>query len=48
MQRLFNYGIEDSGAALSVPDGEDVSRMRDVIASHLNRSASRHAPVTFD
>jgi hypothetical protein len=33
---------------LMVPDGEDVARMREVVASHLDRFAFREAPLTFD
>ena len=33
---------------LSVPEGEDVERMRGVVASHLDRFAFREAPLTFD
>ncbi|MGP2407982.1 DUF2218 domain-containing protein, partial [Listeria monocytogenes] len=28
--------------------GEDASRMREVVASHLDRFAFREAPLTFD
>ena len=34
--------------ALNVPTGEDVDRMREVVASHLDRFAFREAPLTFD
>lgn len=34
--------------ALAVPDGEDVARMREVVARHLDRFAFREAPLTFD
>jgi len=34
--------------ALSVPEGGDVERMRDVVSSHLDRFAFREAPLTFD
>ena len=34
--------------ALTVPDGGDVERMRDVVSSHLDRFAFREAPLTFD
>ena len=34
--------------ALTVPDGEDVGRMRDVVANHLDRFAFREAPLSFD
>lgn len=33
---------------LSVPEGEDVERMRGVVASHLDRFAFRESPLTFD
>ena len=33
---------------LTVPAGEDVARMREVVASHLDRFAFREAPLTFD
>jgi hypothetical protein len=33
---------------LTVPDSEDVGRMRDVVSSHLDRFAFREAPLTFD
>jgi hypothetical protein len=33
---------------LTVPDGEDAARMREVVASHLDRFALREAPLTFD
>ena len=33
---------------LHVPEGEDVARMRGVVASHLDRFAFREAPLTFD
>lgn len=33
---------------LHVPEGEDVARMREVVASHLDRFAFREAPLTFD
>lgn len=33
---------------LTVPDGEDAGRMREVVASHLDRFAFREAPLTFD
>ena len=34
--------------ALSVPEGGDDERMRDVVSSHLDRFAFREAPLTFD
>ncbi len=33
---------------LTIPDGDDVERMRDVVSSHLDRFAFREAPLTFD
>ncbi|MFS0770864.1 DUF2218 domain-containing protein [Sphingomonas sp. 1P08PE] len=39
---------ETLDVVLSVPDGEDSARMRDVVASHLDRFAFREAPLTFD
>ena len=33
---------------LTVPDGEDAARMREVVATHLDRFAFREAPLTFD
>lgn len=33
---------------LTVPEGEDDARMRDVVSSHLDRFAFREAPLTFD
>ena len=33
---------------LSVPEGEDMERMRGVVSSHLDRFAFREAPLTFD
>jgi len=33
---------------LTVPDDGDVARMREVVASHLDRFAFREAPLTFD
>ncbi|MDP1026520.1 DUF2218 domain-containing protein [Sphingomonas sp. KR1UV-12] len=33
---------------LTVPAGEDEGRMREVVASHLDRFAFREAPLTFD
>ncbi|MBS0283379.1 MAG: DUF2218 domain-containing protein, partial [Proteobacteria bacterium] len=41
-------GSETLDVALTVPDGEDVERMRGVVASHLDRFAFREAPLTFD
>jgi hypothetical protein len=39
---------ETLDVALTVPDGEDVERMRGVVSSHLDRFAFREAPLTFD
>ena len=39
---------ETLDVVLSVPEGEDVERMRGVVASHLDRFAFREAPLTFD
>jgi hypothetical protein len=33
---------------LTVPDDGDMARMREVVASHLDRFAFREAPLTFD
>ena len=33
---------------LTVPESEDQARMREVVASHLDRFAFREAPLTFD
>ncbi len=33
---------------LTIPDGDDVERMRDVVSSHFDRFAFREAPLTFD
>ena len=33
---------------LTVPAAEDAERMREVVASHLDRFAFREAPLTFD
>jgi hypothetical protein len=33
---------------LTVPAGEDVARMREVVAAHLDRFAFREAPLPFD
>ncbi|OMJ32930.1 hypothetical protein BSZ14_05935 [Sphingomonas sp. Sph1(2015)] len=33
---------------LTVPEDGDVARMREVVASHLDRFAFREAPLTFD
>ncbi len=45
-------GMKADSAALdvmlTVPEGEDVERMRGVVASHLDRFAFREAPLTFD
>ena len=34
--------------ALSVPESEDAERMRQVVASHIDRFAYREAPLPFD
>ncbi|APX66306.1 DUF2218 domain-containing protein [Sphingomonas sp. gentR] len=34
--------------ALTVPEDGDVTQMRQVVASHLDRFAFREAPLTFD
>ena len=39
---------ETLDVVLTVPEGEDVERMRGVVASHLDRFAFREAPLTFD
>ncbi|GGB35631.1 hypothetical protein GCM10011380_26250 [Sphingomonas metalli] len=39
---------ESLDVVLTVPAGEDAARMRDVVASHLDRFAFREAPLTFD
>ena len=39
---------ETLDVALTVPEGEDVDRMREVVSSHLDRFAFREAPLTFD
>ncbi|PZO73032.1 MAG: DUF2218 domain-containing protein [Sphingomonas taxi] len=39
---------ETLDVALSVPEDEDVERMRGVVSSHLDRFAFREAPLTFD
>jgi len=39
---------ETLDVALTVPDGEDVERMRGVVSSHLDRFAFREALLTFD
>ncbi|WP_242096851.1 MULTISPECIES: DUF2218 domain-containing protein [unclassified Sphingomonas] len=39
---------ESLDVILTVPEGEDVERMREVVASHLDRFAFREAPLTFD
>ncbi|MCK8457077.1 DUF2218 domain-containing protein [Sphingomonas faeni] len=40
--------IETLDVALTVPESEDVERMRGVVSSHLDRFAFREAPLTFD
>ncbi|QCB42254.1 DUF2218 domain-containing protein [Sphingomonas sp. PAMC26645] len=39
---------ETLDVALTVPEGDDVDRMREVVSSHLDRFAFREAPLTFD
>ena len=39
---------ETLDVALTVPEGEGVARMREVVSSHLDRFAFREAPLTFD
>ncbi|TPG42754.1 DUF2218 domain-containing protein [Sphingomonas koreensis] len=39
---------ESLDVELNVPAGEDVGRMRQVVAEHLDRFAFREAPLTFD
>ena len=39
---------ETLDCVLSVSEGEDTERMRQVVASHLDRFAFREAPLTFD
>jgi len=39
---------ETLDVVLTVTDGEDAARMREVVASHLDRFAFREAPLTFD
>ena len=39
---------ESLDLVLTVPEGEDTGRMREVVASHLDRFAFREAPLTFD
>jgi len=39
---------ETLDVVLTVPDGDDVDRMREVVSSHLDRFAFREAPLTFD
>jgi hypothetical protein len=34
--------------ALTVPGGEDVARMREVVSSHIDRFAFREGPLTYD
>ena len=33
---------------LSVPEGEDADRMREVVENHIDRFASREAPLTCE
>ncbi|WP_267395943.1 MULTISPECIES: DUF2218 domain-containing protein [unclassified Sphingomonas] len=39
---------ESLDLVLTVPEAEDTERMREVVASHLDRFAFREAPLTFD
>jgi hypothetical protein len=39
---------ESLDLVLTVPAAEDSERMREVVASHLDRFAFREAPLTFD
>lgn len=39
---------ETLDVALTVPEDDDVARMRDVVSSHLDRFAFREVPLTFD
>ncbi len=39
---------ETLDVALTVPESEDVERMRGVVSSHLDRFAFREAPLTSD
>ena len=39
---------ESLDLVLTVPEAEDTARMREVVASHLDRFAFREAPLTFD
>ena len=39
---------ESLDIVLHVPEPEDSVRMREVVASHLDRFAFREAPLTFD
>ena len=39
---------ETLDVVLSVPEDDDVARMRTVVEDHLNRFAFREAPLTFD
>jgi hypothetical protein len=33
---------------VDVPEGEDIARMQEVVAKHLDRFAFREAPLTFE
>ncbi|MBI0475071.1 DUF2218 domain-containing protein [Sphingomonas sp. MA1305] len=39
---------ETLDVVLTVPEGDDEARMREVVARHLDRFAFREAPLTFD
>ena len=41
-------GAETLDLLLHVPASEDAARMREVVASHLDRFAFREAPLTFN
>ena len=47
--RLAMHADSDSlDCVLTVADGGDAERMREVVASHLDRFAFREAPLTFE
>ena len=47
--RLAMRADSDSlDVVLTVPEGEDSARMREVVSSHLDRFAFREAPLPFD
>lgn len=45
---MMRAASETLDIELSVPEEGDVARMRDVVATHLDRFAFREAPLTFD